>query len=79
MFALVLLVLATVHVIWIAVLVLLPAGVAWIGVLSTLNAAIQTRLPAGSGPGVSPSTCWSSRAARPSPPPSGARWSNGWA
>ncbi len=45
MFALVLLVLATVHVIWIAVLVLLPAGVAWIGVLSTLNAAIQTRLP----------------------------------
>ncbi|MEV0481701.1 MFS transporter [Streptomyces sp. NPDC050508] len=45
MFALVLLVLATVHVTWVAVLVLLPAGVAWIGVLSTLNAAMQTRLP----------------------------------
>ncbi|MGW3287094.1 MFS transporter [Streptomyces sp. NPDC001002] len=45
MFALVLAVLATVHVTWLAVLVLLPAGLAWIGVLSTLNAAIQTRLP----------------------------------
>jgi MFS family permease len=45
MFALVLAVLATVHVTWLAILVLLPAGLAWIGVLSTLNAAIQTRLP----------------------------------
>lgn len=44
-FALVLVVLATVHVTWLAALVLLPAGLAWIGVLSTLNAAMQTRLP----------------------------------
>ncbi|MFG2356314.1 MFS transporter [Streptomyces sp. NPDC048521] len=44
-FAGVLAVLATVRVPWLVVLVLLPAGVAWIGVLSTLNAAVQTRLP----------------------------------
>ncbi|WP_427918814.1 MFS transporter [Streptomyces sp. cg40] len=43
--ALVLVVLAIVHVTWVAVLALLPAGVAWISVLSTLNAAVQTRLP----------------------------------
>ncbi|MCX4767209.1 MFS transporter [Streptomyces sp. NBC_01275] len=43
--ALVLVVLATVRAPWIAALVLLPAGLAWIGVLSTLNAAVQTRLP----------------------------------
>ncbi|MCX4460722.1 MFS transporter [Streptomyces sp. NBC_01728] len=45
MFAVALIVLATVHLTWLAVLVLLPAGLAWIGVLSTLNAAMQTRLP----------------------------------
>jgi MFS family permease/quinol monooxygenase YgiN len=44
-FAAVLAVLATVRIPWVAVVVLLPAGVAWIGVLSTLNAALQTRLP----------------------------------
>ncbi|WP_405884716.1 MFS transporter [Streptomyces sp. NBC_01136] len=44
-FALVLVVLATVHVPWLVALALLPAGLAWIGVLSTLNAAVQTRLP----------------------------------
>ncbi|WP_455711190.1 MFS transporter [Streptomyces atroolivaceus] len=41
----VLVVLATVRVPWLAVVVLLPAGLAWISVLSTLNAALQTRLP----------------------------------
>ncbi|MFB6889039.1 MFS transporter [Kitasatospora sp. NPDC056327] len=41
----VLAVLATVRVPWLVGLVLLPAGVAWIVVLSTLNAAVQTRLP----------------------------------
>ncbi|MGX1273984.1 MFS transporter [Streptomyces phaeoluteigriseus] len=30
---------------WLVAAALLPAGVAWIGVLSTLNAAVQTRLP----------------------------------
>jgi len=44
-FAGVLAVLATVRIPWLAVAVLLPAGLAWIGVLSTLNAALQTRLP----------------------------------
>ncbi len=44
-FAGVLAVLATVRIPWLAVVVLLPAGLAWIGVLSTLNAALQTRLP----------------------------------
>ncbi|MBX7553885.1 MFS transporter [Streptomyces sp. tea 10] len=44
-FAGVLAVLATTRTLWLAVVVLLPAGVAWIGVLSTLNAALQTRLP----------------------------------
>lgn len=44
-FAGVLAVLATVRIPWLAVVALLPAGVAWIGVLSTLNAALQTRLP----------------------------------
>ncbi|MFD8986348.1 MFS transporter, partial [Streptomyces sp. NPDC059564] len=44
-FAGVLAVLATVHVPWLVVLALLPAGLAWIAVLSTLNAAVQTRLP----------------------------------
>jgi predicted MFS family arabinose efflux permease len=38
-------VLATVHVPWIAAAALLPAGLAWIAVLSTLNAAVQARLP----------------------------------
>ncbi|MFE7558275.1 MFS transporter [Kitasatospora sp. NPDC057500] len=41
----VLAVLATVRQPWLVGLALLPAGVAWIGVLSTLNAAVQTRLP----------------------------------
>ncbi|MER5351012.1 MFS transporter [Kitasatospora sp. NPDC002551] len=41
----VLAVLATVRLPWLVGLALLPAGVAWIGVLSTLNAAVQTRLP----------------------------------
>lgn len=44
-FAGVLAVLATVRVPWLAAVVLLPAGLAWIGVLSTLNAAVQARLP----------------------------------
>ncbi|MGY5117050.1 MFS transporter [Streptomyces sp. 900105755] len=44
-FGVVLAVLATVHVTWVAAVALLPAGVAWIAVLSTLNAATQTRLP----------------------------------
>ena len=44
-FAGVLAVLATARIPWLAVVVLLPAGLAWIGVLSTLNAALQTRLP----------------------------------
>jgi predicted MFS family arabinose efflux permease len=44
-FAVVLAVLATVHVSWVVALALLPAGLAWIGVLSTLSAATQTRLP----------------------------------
>ncbi|MET8450168.1 MFS transporter [Streptomyces sp. NPDC005209] len=44
-FAVVLVVLATVHVTWVVALALLPAGLAWIGVLSTLSAATQTRLP----------------------------------
>ncbi|OMI36493.1 MFS transporter [Streptomyces sparsogenes] len=44
-FACVLAVLATVRIPWLVTLALLPAGVAWIGVLSTLNAAVQTRLP----------------------------------
>ncbi|MBL1097717.1 MFS transporter [Streptomyces coffeae] len=44
-FAGVLAVLATARIPWLAVVVLLPAGMAWIGVLSTLNAALQTRLP----------------------------------
>ncbi|MEU1371293.1 MFS transporter [Streptomyces sp. NPDC005803] len=44
-FAVCLAVLAVVHSPWIAAASLLPAGLAWIGVLSTLNAAIQQRLP----------------------------------
>ncbi|KIF00792.1 major facilitator transporter [Streptomyces sp. RSD-27] len=44
-FAGVLAVLASVRVPWLAALALLPAGLAWIAVLSTLNAAVQTRLP----------------------------------
>jgi MFS family permease len=44
-FAVALAVLATTRLPWLAVVVLLPAGLAWIGVLSTLNAALQTRLP----------------------------------
>ncbi|POX45497.1 MFS transporter [Streptomyces sp. Ru72] len=44
-FAAVLAVLATVRAPWLVTIVLLPAGLAWIGVLSTLNAAVQTRLP----------------------------------
>ncbi|MGW1807091.1 MFS transporter [Streptomyces sp. NPDC002078] len=44
-FAGVLAVLATTRTPWLAVVVLLPAGLAWIAVLSTLNAALQTRLP----------------------------------
>ncbi|MFB6878309.1 MFS transporter [Streptomyces sp. NPDC056323] len=44
-FAGVLAMLAAVHVPWLAALALLPAGLAWIAVLSTLNAAVQTRLP----------------------------------
>ncbi|WP_442818883.1 MFS transporter [Streptomyces sp. NBC_01235] len=44
-FACVLAVLATVRIPWLVAVALLPAGLAWIGVLSTLNAAVQTRLP----------------------------------
>ncbi|MBC2905775.1 MFS transporter [Streptomyces cupreus] len=46
LFAGVLAALATVRTPWPAVIALLAAGLAWIGVLSTLNAAVQTRLPA---------------------------------
>ncbi|MER5910393.1 MFS transporter [Streptomyces sp. NPDC001982] len=45
MFAGVLTVLATVRAPWLVGVALLPAGLAWISVLSTLNAAVQTRLP----------------------------------
>ncbi|MGW2693760.1 MFS transporter [Streptomyces sp. NPDC001296] len=45
-FAGVLAVLATVRVPWLVTVALLPGGLAWIGVLSTLNAAVQSRLPA---------------------------------
>ncbi|GGV72915.1 MFS transporter [Streptomyces longisporoflavus] len=38
-------VLATVRIPWAAAVALLPAGLAWIAVLSTLNAAVQARLP----------------------------------
>ncbi|MFH8491003.1 MFS transporter [Streptomyces longisporoflavus] len=38
-------VLATVRTPWVAAVALLPAGLAWIAVLSTLNAAVQARLP----------------------------------
>ncbi len=44
-FAGVLAVLATVRAPWVVTAALLPAGLAWIAVLSTLNAAVQTRLP----------------------------------
>ncbi|MFB0619606.1 MFS transporter [Streptomyces sp. AGS-58] len=44
-FAATLAVLALVRSPWVAAASLLPAGLAWIGVLSTLNAAIQQRLP----------------------------------
>ncbi|GAB2997231.1 MFS transporter [Streptomyces pseudoechinosporeus] len=44
-FAATLAVLATVRLPWLAAAALLPAGLAWIGVLSTLNAAVQQRLP----------------------------------
>ncbi|CAL9330831.1 Enterobactin exporter EntS [Streptomyces sp. enrichment culture] len=44
-FAMTLVVLATVRIPWLAAAALLPAGLAWIGVLSTLNAAVQQRLP----------------------------------
>lgn len=44
-FAAALVVLATAHSPWVAAVALLPTGLAWIGVLSTLNAAVQTRLP----------------------------------
>ncbi|WP_225823508.1 MFS transporter [Streptomyces naphthomycinicus] len=44
-FAGVLAVLATVDSPWLVTVALLPAGLAWIAVLSTLNAAVQTRLP----------------------------------
>ncbi|MGW1094048.1 MFS transporter [Streptomyces sp. NPDC002596] len=44
-FAGVLAVLATVRAPWLIAAALLPAGLAWIAVLSTLNAAVQTRLP----------------------------------
>lgn len=44
-FAGVLTVLATVRIPWLVTVALLFAGLAWIGVLSTLNAAMQTRLP----------------------------------
>ncbi|WP_338702560.1 MFS transporter [Streptomyces sp. Q6] len=43
--ACVLVVLATVRTPWVAAVALLPAGLAWIAVLSTLNAAVQARLP----------------------------------
>ncbi|WP_320780606.1 MFS transporter [Streptomyces sp. CRN 30] len=44
-FAAALVVLATVRQPWAAIVALLPAGVAWIAVLSTLNTAVQQRLP----------------------------------
>ncbi|WP_037862219.1 MFS transporter [Streptomyces sp. NRRL S-340] len=44
-FAATLVVLATTRTPWLAAAALLPAGLAWIGVLSTLNAAVQQRLP----------------------------------
>ncbi|MGW0816614.1 MFS transporter [Streptomyces viridiviolaceus] len=44
-FAMTLVVLATARLPWLAAAALLPAGLAWIGVLSTLNAAVQQRLP----------------------------------
>ncbi|NUS84669.1 MAG: MFS transporter [Streptomyces sp.] len=44
-FAGVLAVLATVRAPWLVALALLPAGLAWIAALSTLNAAVQARLP----------------------------------
>ncbi|WP_413812499.1 MFS transporter [Streptomyces sp. OE57] len=44
-FASVLVILATVRIPWLVTVALLFAGLAWIGVLSTLNAAMQTRLP----------------------------------
>ncbi|MFF9331121.1 MFS transporter [Streptomyces albogriseolus] len=44
-FAVTLAVLATTRTPWLAAVALLPAGLAWIGVLSTLNAAVQQRLP----------------------------------
>ncbi|MFF5156572.1 MFS transporter [Streptomyces sp. NPDC000348] len=44
-FAVTLVVLATAPPPWLAAAALLPAGLAWIGVLSTLNAAVQQRLP----------------------------------
>ncbi|MFH8566257.1 MFS transporter [Streptomyces sp. NPDC017988] len=44
-FAGVLAVLATASTPWLAAVALLPAGLAWIAVLSTLNAAMQARLP----------------------------------
>ncbi|GHE59635.1 MFS transporter [Streptomyces longispororuber] len=44
-FACVLVVLATVRVPWLVTVALSFSGLAWIGVLSTLNAALQTRLP----------------------------------
>ncbi|MDT0616020.1 MFS transporter [Streptomyces lancefieldiae] len=61
-FAVTLVVLATVRLPWLAAAALLPAGLAWISVLSTLNAAVQQRLPgcpAGSGVEDLPSTSWS--------------------
>ncbi|MFH8709365.1 MFS transporter [Streptomyces rubrogriseus] len=44
-FAATLTVLATTRIPWLAAAAVLPAGLAWIGVLSTLNAAVQQRLP----------------------------------
>ncbi|WP_244188816.1 MFS transporter [Streptomyces yokosukanensis] len=44
-FAGLLAVLATVRTPWLVAAALLPGGLAWIAVLSTLNAAVQTRLP----------------------------------
>ncbi|MEU3414711.1 MFS transporter [Streptomyces sp. NPDC006658] len=44
-FAVTLVVLATTRSAWLAAAALLPAGLAWIGVLSTLNTAVQQRLP----------------------------------
>ncbi|WP_229908742.1 MFS transporter [Streptomyces griseosporeus] len=44
-FAATLTVLATTRLPWLAAVALLPAGTAWIAVLSTLNSAVQQRLP----------------------------------